>query len=85
MRKSTLSPGSPDFWISSSGPGEGGAAVSMNMSFGSSRNDQTSRKAFLASRFFRTIWTGPAGAGKRSDSENVRRDSFASSVSSHSP
>jgi hypothetical protein len=80
-----LSAESPDFWISISGPGEGGAEESTDMSFGSSVNDQISRKAFRASRFFSTIWTGPEGAGKRSDSENVRRASFASSVCSHSP
>ena len=80
-----MSAESPDFWISMRGPGEAGAEESMNMSFGSSVNVQISRKAFSASRFFRTTWTGPAGAGKRSDSENVRRASFASSVSSHSP
>jgi hypothetical protein len=47
--------------------------------------DQTSRKAFLASRFFSTIRTGFSGAGKRIDSENVRCISLASPVVSHSP
>ena len=46
---------------------------------------QISRKALRASRFFTTIWTGPSGAGKRSDSEKVRRCVFASAVVSHSP
>ena len=57
----------------------------MKTSFGSTSSVQTSRKAFCASRFFSEIWTGAAGAGNRSDSENVRRISFASPVVSHSP
>ncbi len=85
MRKSTLSAGSPFFWISTTGPGEAGGAVSMNTSFGSTRRTHTSRNAFCASRFLREIWTGASGAGNRSDSENVRRISFASPVVSHSP
>ena len=38
------------------------------MSDGSSVNGQISWKALCASRFFRTIATGPSGSGKRSDS-----------------
>ena len=37
------------------------------------------------SRGFTTICTGPEGAGKRSDSENVRYAVRASAVVSHSP
>ncbi len=85
MRKSTLSAGSPLFWIVTTGPGDAGAAVSMKTSFGSTRRTQTSRKTLRGSRFLSEIWTGASGTGKRSDSEKVRESSFASPVVSHSP
>jgi hypothetical protein len=55
------------------------------MSFGSTMTDQTSRNALRESRFLSVTWTGPSGAGKRSDSWNVRVAVFASAVTSHSP
>src|SRR5437016_1814155 len=85
MRKSTLSDGGPFFWKAISGPGDAGFESSTKGSLGSTRVDQTSRKAFRASRFLTTTWTGPVGAGKRSDSFSVRKRSFASAVVSHSP
>ena len=57
----------------------------MNLSVGSSVSVQTSRNTLRASRFLTTMRTGASGAGKRSDSENVRFISFASAVVSHSP
>ena len=75
----------PAFWIARSGPGATGSAGSMVMSLGSSRNDHTSRKALLPSRFLTTTWTGRSGMGKRRDSEKVRAAPLASEVVSHSP
>ncbi len=57
----------------------------MKTPFGSTSRVQTSTKAFCGFLFFSEIWTGASGAGKRSDSENVRRISLASPVVSHSP
>ncbi len=87
MRKSTFSAEGPLRSISNSAPAAdaGGEEGSTNGSAGSTSTDQISRKALRASRFLSTTWTGAAGAGKRSDSWNVRHIPFASPVVSHSP
>ena len=63
----------------------GAAERSTDAARGSTTTENTSRNAFCRSRFLITTCTGPAGSGKRSDSEKARRISFASSVLSHSP
>ncbi len=54
------------------------------MSAGSTAVRQTVSNACAALRFCTTISTGPAGAGNRSDSANVRCDLPASGVLAHS-
>ena len=58
----------------------------MNLSRGLIVVVQTSWKStsLPSRRSFSTIFTGALGAGKRSDSENVRLSDLASSVSAHS-
>src|SRR3954447_6038051 len=85
IRKSTLVDGSPFFSIGITLPGALGTDRSTNMSFGSTWTVQISRKALSFPRFFRTIFTGPSGVGKRNDSLKVRFCDLASSVVSHSP
>ena len=79
-----MSSGGPLIWMSITVAAAGGAS-STNLSFGSTTRVHTSRNTFPAPRFFNTTCTGADGAGKRSDSENVRLALCASAVVSHSP
>src|SRR5664279_86588 len=86
ISRSTLVAGSPIFWMVMSGPGDGGFNLSMNLSLGSMVVLHTSWKlsSLPSLRPLRVIFTGAVGAGKRTDSENVRLSFFASSVCDHS-